>query len=221
MSITYTRERIRLAIDVRSEDASIEDAITGNSPSMWRGTDLALEAGFFYDGELIDVSVFASITCEVRDAATRTSLVLATKTLAGSEINAAMTSDQWQAGTHQHALFAWTSDETRWDLQGQLARSYWLVIHAITTDSPPRRVTLGATTLVVREDGAGEPANSPTPGDPTFLTAAQTQALIGLVVRPGTNPAGMTVMLRSPSGLWGRLIGVDDDGQAVDSIVAL
>ena len=219
--ITYTRERIRLAIDVRSEDASIEDALTGNSPAMWRGTDLALEAGFFYDGELIDIGAFASITCEIRDQATRTSLVLATKTLSGAELNAAMTVDQWQAGTHQHALFTWVSEDTRWDLQGGLSRAYWLVIHGITTDSPPRRVTLGATTLTVREDGAGEPANSPTPGDPTYLTAAQTQAMIGQVVRPANSPAGMTVMLKSPNGLYGRLLGVGDDGQPIDSIVAL
>ena len=219
--ITYTRERIRLAIDVRSEDASIEDALTGNSPAMWRGTDLALEFGLFYDGELVDVAAFSSITAEVRDAATRTSIVLATRTLTGADLYGGMTQAEWQDGTRQHGVFTWTSDETRWDLQGELERSYWLVIHAITTDSPPRRVTLGATSLKVREDGAGEPANSPTPGDPTYLTAAQTQAMVGQVVRPGNNPAGMTIMLKSPNGIFGRLLGVGDDGQPTDSIVTL
>jgi hypothetical protein len=153
--------------------------------------------------------------------ATRTSTVLATKTLTGVELNPGLTMDQWEAGTHQHGIWAWTAAETRWDLQGTLQRDYWLVISAITTDSPPRAITLGATLLTVVEDGAGEPTNSPVPGNPLYLTATETAALMGQVIRPGNNPPGLTILLKSPSGQWGRLIGVSDDGAATDTIIQL
>lgn len=216
---TFTRERIRLECDVVSQDYML-DQITGQSPSMWRGTDLALEVGFFYQGELIDIGPYASITAEVRDEATRSSTILATKTVPAADLFTALSAPDWESGTKQHAVFTWTSEETRWDLQSQLQRNFWLVIHAITNDSPPRRVTLGATLLTVQEDGAGEPGNSPLPGNPLFLTAAQTQALIGQVIRP-TNAPGQTILLKSPNGQWGRLIGVNDQGAATDDIVTL
>lgn len=218
--IRFTRETIRLEIDVLKQEDAL-DQVTGQSPSMWRGTDLALQIGVFAGATLVDVSAYSSITAEVRDAETRTSVVLATKTLGALEFNPALTSDGWTSGTDQHVTFTWTSEQTHWDLHGQKSRKFWLVVSAITTDSPPRKVTLGTTTITVVEDGAGEPANSPVPGDPTFLTAEQTAALIGQVVRPGNNPNGMTILLKSPNGQWGRIIGVRDDGSPQDDFVQL
>ena len=220
MSVSFTRERIRLVVDAVSMDGPL-DHITGQTPSFWRGTDLALEVGIFYGDALVDVSGYSSVTAEVRDSETRTSVVLATRTLAGVDLNATLTADEWEAGGTQHALFAWTSDETNWDLHGQKQRTFWLVIHAITTDSPPRRVTLGAGEITVMEDGAGVASNSPSPGDPTFPTLQQVQGMIGQVIRPGTNPAGATITLVSPNGQWARILGVNDDGSALDAIAAL
>jgi hypothetical protein len=71
------------------------------------------------------------------------------------------------------------------------------------------------------EDGVGESSASPVPGDPLYLTAEQTQALIGQVIRPGNNPAGTTITLVSPNGQWGRIIGVDDQGAPTDDIISL
>ncbi len=220
MGIQYTRERIRAEVDVVSQEPFL-DAITAETPSMWRGTDLAIELGFFYGtAGVIDITPFSSVTVEIRDAETR-KVVLATATLAAASMNPSLTGDQWEAGTHQHGVWTWPKEATRWDLQGQLQRDYWLVISAITSDLPPRAVTLGATTLTVVEDGAGEDANSPLPGDPLYLTAAETAAMIGQVIRPGNNPPGATIMLRSPNGQFGRIIGVDDQGAAFDSLVTL
>lgn len=218
--IAYSRERIRLEVDVRQQTPAT-DRITAASPAMWRGTDLGIEAAFMFEDALIDISAYSSITCEIRDSETRSSRVLATLTLGAAELNPDLTSAQWQAGTHQHAVFHWTHEDTRWDLQGGMQRTYWVVISAITTDTPPRRVTLGCTNLTVHEDGAGESENSPEPGDPLYLTATQTEALIGQVIRPGTNPAGTTILLVSPNGQWGRLLGVNDDGSAQDAIISL
>lgn len=211
MSVRYTRERIRLNISVESQEDAL-DAITGDTPSMWRGTDLAIEFCLTFQGALLDLTAFSSITAEVRDTATRTSQVLATKTIPFSDLNPEMTIDEWTAATSQHGVFAWTADQARWDLLGEKERDFWLVIHAITTDSPPRKVTLGGTTLRVVEDGAGEPANSPQPFDPLYLTAEQTVAAIGQVIRPGNNPPGSTITLVSPNGQKGVIIGIQNDG---------
>lgn len=220
MSVTYRRERIRLEIDVRSQRPAT-DQITAETPGMWRGTDLAIEVGFFFATALIDVGAYTSITCEIRDAETRSSRVLATQTLGTSDLNDDLTAAQWAAGTDQHCTFTWTHEETHWDLAGEMSRQYWVVISAITNDATPRRVTLGCSTLTVAEDGAGEADNSPAPGDPLYLTATQTAELVGQVIRPDNNPLGTTILLRSANGVWGRLLGVNDDGSPLDSIISL
>lgn len=220
MAVDYSRERIRLTADAASQDGML-DAITGRTPSIWRGTDLAVEfAAVYGDAGLIDISRFASLTLEVRDATTRTATILATKTIASAEFNPGLTLDQWEGGVSQHGVFSFTKDETRFDLGSALEKDFWLVISGITNDTPTRAVTLGATTLRVVEDGAGETSSSPLPGDPLYLTAEQTRALIGQVIRP-TNQPGTTILLVSPSNTWGRLLGVDDQGAPTDTIIRL
>lgn len=217
--ISFTRDRIRLAVDVHNRSMAF-NVHTGDTPTMWRGTDIAMEVAFFAGEELVDVSAFSSVTVEIRDQATRQSLMVAAQTLAGDQLSSSLTAADWESGIDEHAVFSWTAEDTAWELNGALQASYWVVISAITTDSPPRYVTLGATTLTVHEDGTGAPENSPTPGDPLYLTAEETQALLGQVVRPGNNPAGMTITLTSPSGNFSRIIGVADDGSAIDTIVS-
>lgn len=217
---TYSRERTRMAVDVTSHEP-ITDVRTGSTPTIWRGTDLAIELAFAAGADgLVDVSAYSTVTIEIRDAQSRKQLI-ATKSLATSDLHTALTQDAWEAGTDQHGTWTWTSDETRWDLQGEFEREFWLVISAITTDTPARKVTLGGTTLRVVEDGAGETTNSPTPGDPTYPTLTQVQNLIGQVIRPGNNPAGTTITLTSANGQWARIIGVNNDGSPQDTIVQL
>jgi hypothetical protein len=45
--------------------------------------------------------------------------------------------------------------------------------------------------------------------------------MLGQVIRPGNNEPGATILLVSPSGTYGRLLGVADDGSATDSIIQL
>jgi hypothetical protein len=44
---------------------------------------------------------------------------------------------------------------------------------------------------------------------------------VGNPIQPAKNPPGTTIMLVSPNGLYGRLIGVRDDGSTQDDIVSL
>lgn len=50
-----------------------------------------------------------------------------------------------------------------------------------------------------------------------YLTAAECYAIFLRYI----NEPGRTVMFKSPNGSWGRVLGVDNDGNAVDDIVAL
>lgn len=221
MATTYRRARLRCALDV-SKVTSFKNLSSGADPEIWRGTDLSIEFALFWGAaELLAVSQFTSITCEVKSLAGKTGAALMSQTIGAVDLNTGLTSGEWNGGTAYHGLFAFTYADTNLDLAGQDSAQFWLVISAITDDVVPRNVTLGCATLTVREDGhqiAGE--TTPDPGDPQYLTADQTRGLLGAAIMP-ENPAGRTILLKSPAGVYGRLIGVDDSGAAVDSIITL
>ncbi len=221
MATTFRRARLRCALDV-SRVTSFKNLSSGADPEIWRGTDLSIEFALFWgNSELLAVSQFTSITCEVKALTGKTGAALMSQTLLAVDLNTGLTAGDWSGGTSYHGLFAFTYSDTNLDLGGQDSAQFWLVISAITDDPVPRNVTLGCATLTVREDGhLIEGETTPAPGDPQYLTAEQTRGLLGAAIMP-ENPAGRTILLKSPSGAYGRIIGVDDSGAAIDSIISL
>lgn len=168
-------QRIRLGIDT-SQMGNINDVITGATPQFWNGVDLQFELAIFYGALLADISNFDSITIDLKEADPRTGLPLMSATIGSGQLHETLTLQAWQGGaaTDCHALIAFTNEQTNLDLKDD-AVTYWLVISAITADSPAHKIVLGATPLNVVEGGEGvEPPASVV--EPTYYTAAQSDA---------------------------------------------
>ncbi|HXC98801.1 MAG TPA: hypothetical protein VN048_05625 [Verrucomicrobiae bacterium] len=174
-------QRIRLAIDT-SQMGSINDVLTGANPQFWNGVDLQIELGLFYGSTLVDVSNFDSITVDVKEAEPRTGLPIMSQTIASGSLNTGLTLNAWNGGAPAdcHALAVFTNEETNLYLSDDSV-TFWLVISALTNDSPGHKVVLGATPIVVQEGGEGvEPPASVV--NPTYYTAAQSDARYSLTV---------------------------------------
>lgn len=59
-------------------------------------------------------------------------------------------------------------------------------------------------------------STAPTPTD-TYLTKAECLALFAKFI----NDAGQTIVVKSPGAIYGRELGVADDGSAIDNIITL
>jgi hypothetical protein len=176
-----SNQRIRLAVDT-SQMGSVNDAITGATPQFWNGVDLEIELAIFYGATLVDVSNFDSITVDLKESDPRTGLPLMSQTVASGSINDALTLTAWNGGAPAdcHALAVFTNEETNLNLADD-TQQFWLVISALTNDSPGHKLVLGATPLIVQEGGEGvEPPASVV--NPTYYTAAQSDARYTLSV---------------------------------------
>jgi hypothetical protein len=174
-------QRIRLAIDT-SQMTSINDVLTGNTPQFWNGVDLQFELGIFRGAALADISNFDSITVELKTSADRTGQPLMSKVLSNGSFNNSLSLNAWNAGSaaDSHALVAFSNSETNLFLSDDSV-TFWLVISALTNDTPAHKIVLGATPLNVVEGGEGvtPPAYVTTP---IYYTAAQSDARYTLSV---------------------------------------
>jgi hypothetical protein len=176
-----TNQRIRLAIDTARMEP-INDVLTGNSPQFWNGVDLQFELALFRSSALVDIGNIDSIMVELKTSDSRTGLPLMSKVIASADMNPGLTLEDWLAGDPDdcHAKVQFTNAETNLYLIDDQV-TFWLVISALTDDAPAHKITLGATPLIVIEDGAGvePPASVITP---TYYTAAQSDARYTLAV---------------------------------------
>lgn len=176
-----SNQRIRLAIDT-SQMGAINDVLTGATPQFWNGVDLQFELALFYGASLLAVSNLDSITVELKASDPRTGLPLMSKTIASSALNQSLTLNAWNGGAPGdcHALVVFTNNETNLNLDAD-SQSFWLVVSAITSDTPAHKIVLGATPLTVVEGGEGvtPPASVVTP---LYYTAAQSDARYTLSV---------------------------------------
>ena len=156
---TFARHRIRIAPDSKSH-TPVNDIISGSTALIWRGTSLQVEVGLLVDGVLkTDISNIASLYLEIHNGS-RSGGPLLQKVILAAALHGTLTANDWdsKAEDKYHALFELTYAETQLPLDGdntlQQKRTFWLVIHAVTTDTPARRITWGGCNLEVEEDGA-------------------------------------------------------------------
>lgn len=176
MSVTYSRRRIRLAIDVTNYSASI-DQITGETPFFWQATDIVFELAACWGslssgGELLDVSNVATLTLSVV-ASSRSGSNLMTKTMSSSDMDNTLTSETWADYSKQHVSIPFTASETGVTLS-TVDDTFWCVISVTTNDSPGRTITWGAFPIRIMEDGRNT-SSSPA-GDPSYYTSAESDA---------------------------------------------
>src|SRR5882724_10173555 len=170
-----TNQRLRLAVDT-AQMGAINDVITGNSPMFWNGVDLQFELAFFRGAALADISNLASITIDIKQSLDKTALPLMSATLSSGSFDSDLLLADWQAGDQAdcHALITFTHGQANLFLADD-ADPFWLVISALTGDSPAHRVVLGATPLTVQEGGAYVPPPAFV-AQPNYYTAAQSDA---------------------------------------------
>lgn len=175
MAATLQRKRIRLEALADKYD-KMKDKLTSATPILWRGNDVQFEIGIkFADAIITDVSNIDSITLVVRESAISADPPLMTATVAAAAINQNLDPDDWENGADQHLIIPFTATETNLVLDPDEKESFHLAIEAITTDTPARYITLGVTSLEIREDGIGMAGTPPT-NDPLYLTGAQSDA---------------------------------------------
>lgn len=163
-------QRLRLPFNADQIGEKPKDILTGNTPRMWRGANLRVEATLFkgkVNAEALqDLSNIASLTLEVfaLSNGAPTGAALMSQTVAAVNLDTGLTLSEWQADNGQHALFEFDDQDTNLNLSGAAKVNFWLVLSALTQDSPAKLITLGATTLTVYEDGTPASAEGPVQG---------------------------------------------------------
>jgi hypothetical protein len=182
-----TRQRLRLAVDTSRFD-QVKDVTTAAAPVLWRGNDAAFEIALFRGTTLLDISNFASMTLEVKEntLAGIVGFPLMSSTVLAAAFNNSLTTTVWDAETSQHALFAFTGDETNLSLDSALEKTFYLVLSGVTTDSPSRRVMFGSTLLKIRECGV-EGTGEPVVAQEKYYTAAECDSRFALLTPAGGN----------------------------------
>jgi len=158
MSVSLPRHRIRLALDAASH-AAVKCEIQKRLPIIWRGTDAQVEVAFFWSAALITtVTNIGNVVLEIFDDDARDSAPLFTQTIAAGSIKSDLTTALWSGGLEAscHAKFTLANADTQLDMTDAVnhQRTFFLVVHSVTTDATPRYITWGRTQLTVEEDGA-------------------------------------------------------------------
>jgi len=161
---------MRLAVDVTGANPLI-DKLTSGTPRIPRGTDLQLQLAFFRGTTLLALSDIASVTVELRDAATRL-IASVSKTVAAAAFEIC-DDTTWADDSAQQVSVALAPADT--NLGTGLESSHWLVISVITTDGKVN--TCAGTNITIWEDGTGAGTTDP-PEGVTYYTAAEVLALL-------------------------------------------
>jgi hypothetical protein len=209
MSVTLRSDLILAEIDVRST-GRWKDKITGSEPDIWKGTDLGLRFMLYAGnkGRLVDVSVYDTLTLQVRESDEDDADVYVEKTISGAELNNALTADQWEGEESFHGEFQLSFEETTLPLGIEEQKDFWMVIAATTVEG--KHLVLGCTSLTVKRSGFTTGQEVAPKGDPNFLNENQIRALIGNYLQPVLKP-GQTITVPTADNTWRLIIRADID----------
>lgn len=204
--IRYDYLRLRLNVDSSS---GVVDAVTEGSPDIWQASNLAVQFAIFRGDELVDVSVYSSVTLKIKHLDDRQGPALMEKTITGAELNQALTLEEWNERTQQHGTFAFTPAETSLRVGDQTRKSFWLVICAIDDAGALR--PLGAGELVVVKSGCDEDELVlPPGGGEDFYNTTESDARY--VLKTGDTMSGNLAINRSIDGSSGLTLQNLDAG---------
>jgi hypothetical protein len=186
---------LRLALIQGSRDKII-DKLSNKLPAIPRGNGVSLQCALFTadprEASLVDTFTgISSVTMQVRkDNALGDALF--DKTVAiGDFDDTGLTWAEWDANTNQHLTIALTAAETGQAMpSGKDSLAIYIAFEATPVTGDP--IFLGSITTTIFEDGIGS-SGSPVVGDPTYLTASESDArylashLIGAAIPNGQN----------------------------------
>ncbi|MGF1450260.1 MAG: hypothetical protein ACFB20_12705 [Opitutales bacterium] len=204
---TLSRNRIRVAADAALFTAPL-DQRTAATPAFWRGNDLEFEIAVFSNRILQSVANLSSLTVEIRARASDggppepSTPPLMTATIEASALDDSLSAQSWDDGTGAHARVNFTAPQSN-----VVAGDHWLLVQALTTDNPARRLTLTAGPIRVLEDGGGLVTEPPEAGQP-FFNATESDARYS---RVSENLADLTdpAAARNNLGISGTGGGLD------------
>ncbi len=207
------RVQIRLELEVtRVGDSGkpLVNVFTGAAPQMPRSRAIEWQL-VILDKEVLDpaVSNISSITMEVKEWEDPSESPDISKTT--PTINAGLEEAQRIAQSDQHAVIHFDVGDTGLDMTGAEKRNLKKFSLIITAIRNGLRVTLGEGLMWCRDDGGVYAGDTPTAGDPTYLTAPETVALIGAPIQQINDP-GVGFILVSGDGTKAIRVFLDNNG---------
>lgn len=207
----FVRTRIRCAVIPSAPGVSFVQVNTGQSPQVYKSAGFELELGFFdVDGTtLLDVSNIVSVSALVKTLGNPGSAPLVLKTV--NQVNAALTIDQWNNGTAQHALVVFSAADA-----SIAAATYALTIYGATADNALDADVFGTSTLNVIDAGISNVVNPPA-GPSPGVDLATLQALLANYVQKIMQP-GDTLTIVSQDNHTKRILGIGNDATRIDDL---
>jgi hypothetical protein len=179
MSTSIAPFPIRLFCDLAAP-GSLFDLARSQPPSFYRGDDIELDIGIGQNGALLAPTIassgaggIASVTCQVFAAENDTGAPMMSGTVPAASMNLGLTQSSWNAGgsANSHAQIIFSNSQTAISLGGAATVNYWLRITALTTDSPPKTITLLDGPITVK-DGPVNTLTAPGLGGARFYTVS-------------------------------------------------
>ncbi len=139
------------------------DAYTNATPQGWARAATQFEVALASGGNLVDVGNLSSVTLAGAPYTARGGARSFSRTLAGTDLDNALTEATWADGSAQHALFTFSNAEMNLPLGGADSADFWLVVTALTQAGDG--IVCGTGKLTVSDDGAFTDAPLP-PANP-------------------------------------------------------
>jgi len=132
--------------------ANTVDSITGFKAVVWRKNQWRFQVGFELNSAMVDASNFDSITIEIVPAKNKLAEPLVRRTVGRANITAVVTRNQWNAGTHQHAQFDFTSEDTDISIMGRNSRNLLAICSVLMLSG--QTIVAGYAEITIYESGA-------------------------------------------------------------------
>jgi len=205
--MSFPSKRIRLQVNCTDQRIK-EDELTLTIPRFLKPSWLRIEVALFDDDNeaIRSLDGLDQLICTIKAKNPRTGLAVMQSTVAIADMNPTLTLEEWQGGAAAdcHAVFEFEADETNVELEADEVEFY-LVIAAISDDSPGHEIPLANCSILIEESGAFvDPPASLVADD--YYTKAQSDAryllaadLTSKVNKAGDTMTGLLVLSGAPT----------------------
>jgi hypothetical protein len=211
MSAPTTIVRAKLIPKIINSDGSnfIVESQKGNAYNLFNGVGVRVQCGFFEEDGITLITDASSIVSATHTIRTGVSTFM-TQVKAGPF--PIITAEQWNNRTAQHVEFAFSDVDT-----SVQAGAYTSVIFGNASDALAGVDFCCVRPLTILDSGIPSSFTNPDNEASIFAMLQQfVQNQLGGFLKK-VNGNGVTLTLKSPSGLKTLIIGLDDDGNPIDN----